>query len=220
MTKTQEAIVHDIAISFSGVNRATAVELDASLRILGVSTFLDSNHKSRLAGSELTELLPMIYKEECFHCVPIISENYVESVWARREKRAALERALFEDGYLIPVRLDDTPVSGLSGAIGYLDARHDSISDIANVIATKLLQRRTSMAVSDARTVSSFTQPPTQLTNSLPIAVCPLGQSHLVMACEKANNDLIAEMYRVWRSNPSNVSYHEPNDSRHSMECL
>ncbi len=207
MAKTQNAIVHDIGLSFSGVNRATAEELDAALKLLGVSTFLDSNHKPRLAGEELTVLLPGIYKEECFHCVPLISKKYVESVWAKREKNAALERALIEDGYLIPVRLDDTEVPGISGAIGYLDARRDSISEIADVIATKLLQRRTGMPVSDARRVSDFTQPLTLLTNSLPISACPLGQAHMVVGCEKVNNDLIAHMYTEWNSSQSNVNY-------------
>lgn len=54
----------------------------------------------------------------------LISHHYVEKMWTVHERRAAQERVLNERNqeYLLPVRIDSTPLPGLPSTIAYLNA--------------------------------------------------------------------------------------------------
>ncbi|HEY3415674.1 MAG TPA: toll/interleukin-1 receptor domain-containing protein [Armatimonadota bacterium] len=132
----------DIAISFSGHDRQFAHALRDCLIGLGLSVFYDEDYQAALVGSELTEVLPDIYRDDCLFCVMVISSAYLQSVWAKLERRAALEKALAKDGHVIPIRLDDTQVPGLRGTIGYLDARQSTIQQIGNTLGLQVLRSR------------------------------------------------------------------------------
>jgi hypothetical protein len=67
------------------------------------------------------------------------SKHYEEKLWASHERRAAQERAFKDRGsdFIIPVRLDNTPITALSDLIGYVTIE-DGIENIADLIITKL----------------------------------------------------------------------------------
>jgi hypothetical protein len=185
----------DVGVSFSGNDRPSAGALQCKLTDLGVKTFYDHDFKPILAGEQLTEKLPEIYRDRCELFVPLISEDYRASVWARAEKRAALDRALAVDGFVLPIRLDDTDIPGISSTIGYLDARKNSWAEIADVIATKLLLKRvlTSAHSHDAVMVSGYaatSHAPVML--SAGIHKLPLGQAHVALNCVVAYERLIS----------------------------
>ena len=74
--------------------------------------------------------------------VMFISKEYVEKVWTRQERRAALTRARKEaDVYVLPVRFDDSLVPGLNPDAGYQPEDRTSPSQLADDIVDVLRQR-------------------------------------------------------------------------------
>jgi len=54
-----------------------------------------------------------VYAKDSRAVVMLISSAYVDKVWCKHECRAAIARALKEDGYILPVRFDDAWPQGL-----------------------------------------------------------------------------------------------------------
>src|SRR5690242_14158256 len=113
---------YDVVISFAGENRHIAEDIASKLKASGVSVFYDRYEEARLLGEDLYERLHDIYSNKARYCIMLISLHYVDKVWAKHERKSAQERALKESNpYIIPVRLDDTPVPGLPNTIAYFD---------------------------------------------------------------------------------------------------
>ncbi len=114
---------YDIAISFAGEDRGHARQLAERLyHVYGLKIFYDDYEQSKLVGEDLVEYLTNVFQDAASYCILIISKYFVEKPWAVTERRAALARKheQFGQAYIIPVRLDDTPVPGLPNTIGYI----------------------------------------------------------------------------------------------------
>src|SRR6266498_5054923 len=68
-----------------------------------------------------------------------IAQYYPLKKWTRVERMAAQERA-FRDAneYILPLRLDDTQVPGITETTGYRDIRQHPIEDIIDLLEQKL----------------------------------------------------------------------------------
>jgi cob(I)alamin adenosyltransferase len=130
---------YDVAISFAGDDRSTARELAAALTGVGASVFFDEYSRSDLWGKDLYDHLSDVYRQKARYCVILASRAYAAKMWTAHERRAAQERALKQRGteYILPVRLDNTPIPGLLDTVAYVRI-DDGISQIASLIAAKL----------------------------------------------------------------------------------
>jgi len=130
---------YDVVISFAGENRHIAEDIASKLKASGVSVFYDRYEEARLLGEDLYERLHDIYSNKARYCIMLISLHYVDKVWAKHERKSAQERALKESNpYIIPVRLDDTPVPGLPNTIAYFDLRDRSTDELIILTLQKL----------------------------------------------------------------------------------
>jgi len=128
-----------VALSFAGEDRAVAAEMANKLTERGVSVFYDDHEKASLWGKDLYQHLARVYSEEAQYCVVLVSEHYARKVWPRHELKQAQARAFRENReYLLPIRLDDTPIPGISHTVGYIDLRKDSTETVIQAILKKL----------------------------------------------------------------------------------
>ena len=68
-----------------------------------------------------------------------ISNNYKEKVWTNHERESAQNRALeSKKEYILPVKFDDTEISGLKTTIHYLNANKNSPEELAEKIIRKI----------------------------------------------------------------------------------
>lgn len=131
--------MYDVAISFAAQDRELAERMAILARELGLSVFYDDFERSGLWGRDLAEHLDTVYRKEALFCIVIVSKHYVERMWTRHEIRSVLARAMeSRDEYLLPVRVDDTDLPGLSPVIGYLDARIVGAPEIVRLLGDKL----------------------------------------------------------------------------------
>lgn len=135
----REQFEYDIALSFAGADRVAAQALAVALREVGASVFFDEFEEASLLGKDLFAHLHEIYSKRARYSVVLVSRAYAARAWTHHERRAIQERALLERGreYVLPVRLDDTPLPGLFSTTGYTSMSKGAVS-VAGLIAQKL----------------------------------------------------------------------------------
>ena len=131
--------MYEAALSFAGEQRGYVEGVALALQARGIAVFYDEFEKITLWGKNLGEELQSVYEDKSGCVVIFISKAWVEKAWPRHERRAALSRAVQEPGeYLLPVRIDNTPVPGLPDSVSYLQAKDYSPAELASTIAQKL----------------------------------------------------------------------------------
>ncbi len=130
-------IKYDVAFSFAREDRPYVENVLKALQGK-INVFYDFYEKSNLVGENLPNLLEKIFKERARYCVIFISKYYLKSKWTQLELKCAQARAISEKyDYVIPVLLDNTEISGISSAIGFLDGRKENLRQIADMILQK-----------------------------------------------------------------------------------
>ncbi|HYO51965.1 TIR domain-containing protein [Archangium sp.] len=130
---------YDIALSFAGEDREVVEHCARLLSEAGYRVFYDLWEQHTLWGKDLTAYLDEVYRGAARYCLLFISKHYVEKSWTRHELRSALARALHSHReYILPVRLDDTPLPGVPESVGYIDLRILSVERLVQLLEKKL----------------------------------------------------------------------------------
>ena len=130
---------YDIAVSFAGEDRPFVERVVHMLGDAGVSVFYDRDEQARLWGMDLVEELQVIYSRGAFRVLLFISEHSVAKKWPRHERRAAQSRMIEEEGsYILPVRLDDTPVPGLNPSVSFVTADRRNPAHLVEMVLAHL----------------------------------------------------------------------------------
>jgi hypothetical protein len=138
LSKTTEE-KYDVAISFAGEEREFAERLAQKLIQRQVKVFYDSFEAANLWGKNLYDHFSSIYSERSKYCVMLLSKNYEKKAWTNLERRSAQARAFRENReYILPIKIDDTNITGLQETVGYIDSKTHSIDQIVDLIINKL----------------------------------------------------------------------------------
>jgi hypothetical protein len=130
---------YDFCLSFATEQRPYVEEVARLLREAGLAVFYDAFETANLLGEDLYTHLDDIYNRGSRFCVLFASEAYVRKVWTNHERLSVQDRAMRDSAaYLLPVRFDDTPVPGLRGTVGYVDARVKSPAGLVRILLEKL----------------------------------------------------------------------------------
>jgi hypothetical protein len=113
---------YDFALSFSGAQRTQARDLANALKGRGCHVFFDEFETMTIVGRNLAEELYKTYSSESRYCVLLVSEEYKAGPWTNQERRAALDKAISdaEGTYIIPIKIHDVDLPGLSTSLAYL----------------------------------------------------------------------------------------------------
>ena len=129
----------DVAVSFAGEDRELVQQVVGRLKAAGINVFYDNDHQADIWGEDLTEYLDQVYRVRARYVMMFISRFYADKMWTTHERRSALARAVEQIGaYVLPVRLDGTPIDGLRPTVGYLDARQTGLDAIVSMALAKL----------------------------------------------------------------------------------
>nr|WP_319570396.1 TIR domain-containing protein [uncultured Draconibacterium sp.] len=130
---------YDIAISFAGENRDIAEQLANKLDKKQVKVFYDSFEQAELWGKNLYDYLSSVYSEKSKFCIMLLSRHYESKLWTNLERKSAQARAFRENReYILPIRIDDTKITGLQETVGYVDINSHTIDEIVEMIMKKL----------------------------------------------------------------------------------
>jgi len=129
----------DVVLSFAGEDRGPARTLAESLRQRNVTFFFDEDQKAELWGKNLYDDLSEVYQNDAHFCVMFLSKHYAEKKWTSLERRAAQARDFRENReYILPIRLDHTPIPGILETVAFLNWHDEGAEQIADAIVAKL----------------------------------------------------------------------------------
>lgn len=130
---------YDVAISFAGEDRSYAEQLANKLSEKQANVFYDSFEQTDLWGKNLYDYLSTVYSEKSKFCIMLLSKHYESKLWTNLERKSAQARAFRENReYILPIRIDDTKITGIHETVGYIDIKSHSIDEIAEMIMKKL----------------------------------------------------------------------------------
>jgi hypothetical protein len=128
----------DFPISYAGPDRAIARELGETLAAAGWRVFYDRFYPGRLLGARLDREFRWVFGGGTRFFVPLVSRHYGEGEWPQLEWRIGKEEAKRrEQHFVLPVRLDDTPLLGLPETVGYVDLRQHSVDEVVETLSDK-----------------------------------------------------------------------------------
>jgi len=111
----------DVVILFCRARTENTSKRSRNICVRKKNDLYDENEQVRLWGKDLAEHFELLYRRSGKYCVIFISRAYVESMWTRLERRAALARALTEQNeYILPARFDRTEVPGIPPTVHYI----------------------------------------------------------------------------------------------------
>ena len=130
---------YQVALSFAGEQRDYVEEVARDLASKSIAVFYDGFETAQLWGKDGADTFHEVYSARTTYVVMFISKDYAAKPWTRHERRSALSRMLEkEDEYILPVRFDNTPISGLPDTTLYLNANDYSPAELSAIIAKKL----------------------------------------------------------------------------------
>lgn len=135
---------YDVAFSFAEEDRPFVQEVVAHLKVRKVRLFYDDHERVHTWGRNLLEYLDQVYRSQARFCVIFISKHYVTKRWTGYETEWARARAVLAQNkaYILPFRLDDTPLPGISDEVAYLSLKTHNAQQLAMAIIEKIAQSR------------------------------------------------------------------------------
>jgi hypothetical protein len=133
----------DVAISYASEDAGVAKVLAERLRDEQVSVFYDEFFKADLWGKSLSTRFKEAFGEKTEFVLILVSKHYAVKNWTDFEFSIARGEAKTRKvEFILPIRLDDTPMAGLRSDVLYMDLRKDPMDGIVRDFKQKLETRR------------------------------------------------------------------------------
>src|SRR2546425_12209254 len=110
MTTSDKTYPYDVALSYAKEDQVYAETLAKILKSHNVKVFYDQYEESTLWGENLVTYLTDLYQHKARYCVVFLSQHYAKKRWTKLELESAQARALIDEGYILPIRLDRSDV--------------------------------------------------------------------------------------------------------------
>jgi hypothetical protein len=155
---------YDVALSFAGEDRAVAEQFASLLVAKNMKVLLDEYQAPEAGGANFVTHLAEIFRTKASYCVMFISQYYPLKKWTEAERTFAQEHALRDvDAYILPIRLDDADVPGITETTGFKHLRQHSMESIVDLLEEKFMEtKRRSGPPSKSHDLRSGNIPPKQ----------------------------------------------------------
>ncbi len=132
---------YDVALSFATEDRKIVEEIANELRNNRLKVFYDDFLKDKLLGKDLYEYFKDSYGKNTKFVIIFISKHYPLKDWTNFEFEIARgEAKQRKEEFILPIRLDDTPLFGLKPTIGYIKYHSTNLMEIIDIIVRKVYE--------------------------------------------------------------------------------
>jgi hypothetical protein len=140
-TKENRNNEYHVALSFAGEDRPIAKKFADALTLSGYKVFYDEYEQAALWGKDLYSHLSDIYGKRAKYCLMLISKYYAEKLWTTHERKSAQAKAFEQsEEYILPLRLDNTEISGVNSTVGYVDYEKVGFEETLSLLKQKLAE--------------------------------------------------------------------------------
>jgi hypothetical protein len=135
----QDMRKYDVAISVAVEDKEIAKSIVAELEKLKVRNYYYEVNKHISWGEDLIGLTMDAYGKHTRYVLLITSKIFVTKYWSDLEKQIALTK--LQRGFILQLRLDDTPMDGISKHVVYEDWKNNP-EEIAKLLYQKVRRRK------------------------------------------------------------------------------
>ncbi|MFA6151003.1 MAG: TIR domain-containing protein [Chitinophagaceae bacterium] len=136
---------YDIAFSFAEEDRSFVSRVVDILQNLSVNVYYDENKRIENWGEDLRAHIHNVYLNEARFCMIFISEHYKKKYWTQFEQERIKAKSFFSENkqaYILPFRLDNTEIAGITDTIIYLTAEKLNEEQLAEAIFNKISKEK------------------------------------------------------------------------------
>lgn len=127
---------YDFSISVAGEDIKVARQIYSKLTTSGYRVFLAASMIDELCGASGTKEFQRIFSYASRFVVPIISKSYINKEWTKLEwDIIRKEEKRRNEKFVLPIRLDDSILLGLSDDVIYLDRRVQPVKKIVDTLS-------------------------------------------------------------------------------------
>ncbi len=148
----------DVAFSFAGEQRGYVEKVALYVEKEGaLSVFYDFNYEIDMWGSNMVDYFKSVFEKRANYCVMFISKEYAEKTWPNFERQIIQAKSLFQQGYLLPARFDNTPIEGEIPTIKYVNISGMSPEEFGEMVIKKVVgsDKYTSKKTTDTVTITT-----------------------------------------------------------------
>jgi formylglycine-generating enzyme len=127
---------YDVVFSCAEEDLNIAKQIANSLKERGIGYYLYSEHIAENWGENIFSISLEKYGSATRYVLILISGTYVKKFWSQIELQIAQTVKRIGEVNIIPVRIDDTPVDGISKNISYVKWENNP-EHIANLVSRK-----------------------------------------------------------------------------------
>jgi len=140
---------YDVAISFAEEDLLIAKQLADAFRERDVRYYLFTEDEAFSLGRDLIKISIEKYMKNTLFVLVLISKHYGQRQWSKLELEIA--RAVIREEYILPVRIDDAVVNGLSPNMVF-KRWNNNADDIAAIIKKKVEKKKESQTTKKKKT--------------------------------------------------------------------
>ncbi len=135
---------YDIAFSFAEENRDFVDRVAEHLRNSSIEIYYDDHERINNWGEDLRTHIHNVYLNEARFCMMFISEQYKQKYWTQFERDRVKARSFFSKhkAYILPFRLDNTEIAGITDTLIYLTAEKLNEEQLAEAIFNKISKQK------------------------------------------------------------------------------
>lgn len=130
---------YDIAVSYASEDLAVAEEIVAAMEAVRIRVFFDRFMQAKIWGKDLAGWFGEVYGGRSKYVLVLVSRHYAVKDWTDFEFTIARgEARTRREEFILPVRLDATPMPGLRSTVAYVTYRDVGAEGLARLMLEKL----------------------------------------------------------------------------------
>ncbi len=128
---------YDVAISVAEEDKHVADRIAEELKKLGIRYYYYAENEIDSWGKHIIDLTIDAYGRQARFVLMITSATFVNKYWSGLEKLIALAKTRMGEPHILQLRLDETPIDGISKHVVYLDWKNNP-EHIARMLKEKI----------------------------------------------------------------------------------
>lgn len=165
-----------------------------------IKVFYDKFNEAKLLGKKLSTYFQNTYGSKSRYVIIFISKEYQIKDWTNFELKIAREEAkIRKSEFIIPIRLDDTPIIGIHDDVGYIDYRVKKLEGTVNLLIEKLKLNSSSFDDLKEFVFNEFNNAKVQFKNNLYLVLKKLQESPEITVKELSKKLNMPKSTLYWR---------------------
>ncbi len=132
-----------MALSYAGEDRGIVEAITSKLKNRNIKVFFDKFDEVVLWGKDLGAHLKSVFANKTKFVIIFISNHFPKKDWINFEFEIASDEVKKrKEEFILPIRIDKTPLVGFKKDISFLEIYEKSLDEIVDIIVRKVKTKK------------------------------------------------------------------------------